>query len=160
MPDDAAKRTVVDAFEQGAHLGALDGRFVKLVELAMKMVGLELARNVKPGERPGFCVPAHVDTGAKVNSGAVLLLEERVVIAWSEGTIRPKPRSLAVALSDIGDVRAFKRKVGRVSAQLDAISFSAHGRKIEIVLHSVVSHERVALMISGRLDGSVAFSNE
>jgi hypothetical protein len=155
MPDNAAKQTIVDAFEQGAQLGALDTRFVKLVELAMRMVGLELARNVAVGERSAFCVPVHVDNGSKVNPGAVLLLEHRVVIAWSEGIFRPKPHSLAFLLTDVGDVHTVKRQVGKISAQLDAISFSAHRRKIEIILHSEVVHKRLAFMIAGVLDGSI-----
>jgi hypothetical protein len=144
MPDDVAKQTVIDAFEQGAQLGALDKRFVKLTELAMRNVGLELARNVRAGERAAVCVPVQVDNGTKVNPGAALLLEHRVVLAWIEGILKPKPYSVSSLLADVSDVHAFARKVGLISAQLDAISFSANGRKIEIVLHSEVAHKRVA----------------
>lgn len=158
MPDDATKQRVLDAAEQGAQLGALDGRFVKLVELAMQMVGLELARNIRPGERAALCVPVQVDNRSKVNPGAILLLEHRVVVAWSEGILRPKPHSVAYALTDVSDVRTFKRKVGKVSAQLDAISFTAQTDAVEIILHSEVSHQRVTLVVSGALGRSVTFN--
>ena len=158
VPDDAAKQTVVDAYEQGAQLAALDNRYVKLAELSMQMVGLELARNVMPGEHAAFCVPVQVASGSKVNPGAVLVLEHRVVIAWSEGVLRPKPHSVAYELSDVGDVRSFTRKVGRVSAELDAISFVAHDSTVEIVFHSEVSHERVTPTVHGVLNGGVTYN--
>lgn len=157
-PGDAAKEIVVEAFRRGAELAATDERFVKLARYAMQLVGLELARNVAPGERAAFCVPVQVDNGSKVNPGAVLLLEHRVVVAWSEAVLHPTPRSSAFALADIADVRSFQRKVGKVSAQLDAISFSAHERAIEVILHSAVSNKRLAFMIVGTLNGSIRFS--
>jgi hypothetical protein len=153
-----AKQTVVDAYEQGAQFGALDNRFVKLVELSMQNVGLELARNVTPGERAAFCVPVQVDNGSKINPGALLLLEHRVVVAWSEGIRKPKPHSVTHALSAVSDVRSFKQKAGMFSAQLDAISFVARGTRLEMVLYSQVMHQRLAPMITGTLDGSFTYT--
>jgi hypothetical protein len=147
----------VDAFERGVQIGALDARFVKLVEMAMKTVGLELARNVLAGERGVFCVPAQVAKATDVDPGAVLLLEDRVVIAWSEGIFRPRPHSLAWPLADVSDMRIFKRKAGKLSARLDAIAFSAHGCNIEVILHSEVAHNRLVAMVAGVLDGSISF---
>lgn len=158
-PDDHAKQTVVDAFGRGAQIGALDNRYVKLMQLAMQGVGLELARNVRPEERASLAIPVQVVGVGKVSPlGAVMLLEHRIVLAWGEGTLRPKIHSTSCALAEVTDVRTFRRKVGRVSAQLDAISFQMRGRPAEIVLHSEVSNQRATFMLGGILDGSVAFN--
>jgi hypothetical protein len=160
MPNALQKQIVVDAFNEGAKLGALDGRFVKLTTNAMQLVGLELARNVDASDRASICVPVNVDVGSKINPGAILLLEDRVVIAWSEGALRPKPRSLTCELSEVSNVVSSKRRVGKISAQLDAVSFTAAEEMIQIILHSEVSHDRLTPVISGALNGAVTFNWE
>jgi len=154
-PSEEAAQLVLDAFEEGVRLGAIDERFAKLAKYSVQLVGLELARNVRPGERRTFCVPVQVATGAKVEPGALLLLEHRLVVAWSEGVLRPQDHSVACALSEVSDIRSFKRKTGRLSDEQDAISFSAGGRRVELVLYSTVSHQRLTMMIGGVLNGAI-----
>ena len=121
-----------------AQWAAIDNRYVELAELAMSLVGLELASSVKQGERAAFAVSVQVDLGSKLYPGAVLVLEHRVVVAWSEGILRPTPHSMAAKLGDVSDVETSKRKT-RAGAQLDVVSFVAAERKVALVLaHEVI----------------------
>jgi hypothetical protein len=50
QPAVAAKQEVVNAAERAAQLAGGDQRYVKLTEVALKTVGLELARHMQPGQ--------------------------------------------------------------------------------------------------------------
>lgn len=156
---ESSKIKLIDAINQGMELGALDNRFVKLAENMMGLVGLTLSAAIGPDERAAFCFPATVDAGqGKLQPGMVLLLEHRLVIAWSEGMLRPKEFSLTFELPAITNVQKVKRKNGRVSAQLDTITFDSGGRHIELLMYSEVIEPRLTLMFEGALDGSVTFT--
>ena len=132
---------VIDAVAAGR--GALDKRFVELAKLATGLVG------------PCVPVRVRVDPGAEANPGAVLLAEDRVVITWSEGTLRPRAHTRVIALSSVTRVRRFERKVGRVSAPLDTIAFEAAGQHYELVLDSQITHPRLGFVLEGQLNGSI-----
>lgn len=153
-PSPEAQQAVLDAANRGCEIAAFDGRLVTMAKTNMALVGMDLARNVRPGERSWFCLPIIVDIhDGKTYPGAVLLLEHRVVVTWSEGLLRPKLISQAWDLSAIDNVRSFTRKVGRVSAQLATVAFTAGGREIELVTHSEISEKRAATMLEWALNG-------
>lgn len=152
------KDAVVEAFEAGARIGAQDDTFVKLAVSAMKTVGLTLVEQLAPGDRPRVAVPVMVDTGRKPEPGALLTLDERVVVAWFEGTLRAISHARTIRLDQITDISSSRRKPGRMQVEVDCIAVSYEGKRIEILLHSP-SHKRLLFMVKGFLDGSVTVSD-
>jgi hypothetical protein len=157
MPSDSAKRLVLDAARKGAQFGSVDDQFAKVSEHALSSVGLELARNVQPGERASFCIPVQVVNGSTVDPGAVLFLEHRAVLAWSEGTFPPRPFSAAFGFGEVTQVHAYQRAAGEMSAFHDAVTFVVRGCPIEIILYSEVSHRRLPVMVSDLLSHAIVF---
>jgi hypothetical protein len=159
QPTVAARQMVIDAAERGAQLAGGDQRFVKLTEVALRTVGLELARHLQAGESASLCVPADVAHDGRYHPGMVLLLDNCAVIAWFEGTLRIKVRSVAFALGDISAVATSTRDRGRLSPYRDAITFVAGGARHEFVLPSRMAEGRLTFMVSGALSGAVTFSH-
>lgn len=155
-----AQRAVIDAAERGAQIAGGDQRYVELIKVTLKAAGLELARNLQPGENASLCVPADVAHDGRYDPGMVLLSDKRTVIAWIEGTFRVKVRSLAIAHADVSEVATATRDRGRLSPYRDAITFVAHGARHEFVLPSKVAEGRLTFMVSGVLSGGVTFDQD
>lgn len=155
-----ATQAVIDAAQRGAQMAGGDQRYVQLTEVALKTVGLELARHLGPGESPSLCVPAQVGHDGRYDPGMVLLLDKGAVLAWFEGTFRVKVRSLAFAHGDISDVTTGTHDGGRLSPYRAAITFVAGGARHEFVLPSKVAHDRLTHMVNDILSGAVTFTAE
>jgi hypothetical protein len=160
QPPVEAKQAVVDACERGAQWAGGDKRYLSLAHSALKMVGLELARYLRPGEIASLCVPAEVAHDGRHDPGMVLLLDDRAVVAWFEGTVRVTRRSLYFAYGDISEVTTVARDRGRLAVYRDAISFTAGGARHEFVLPSKVAKAALAGMVSGVMSGAVTFNRD
>lgn len=155
QPGTVAMHAVIAAAERGAQLAGGDQRYVAAAKTGLEAVGAELARHIEPGEnKSSLCVPAVVAHDGRHDPGMVLLLRERVIIAWIEGTLRVKRRSLAFAYRDISDVATVDRDRGRLSPYRDGISFAAGGSRHEFVLPSKVAKEALTATITGVLSGT------
>jgi hypothetical protein len=155
-----AMRAVIAAAERGAQLAGGDQRYIAIAKTAMEAVGAELARQIEHGESASVCAPVDVAHDGRHDPGMVLLLNERVVIAWFEGTLRVKRRSLAFSYRDISEVATAARDRGRLSPYRDGISFAAGGARQEFVLPSKVAKDGLTSMIKDLLTGAVSFGQE
>lgn len=156
QPAATAMHAVIAAAERGAQLAGGDQRYIALTKTGLEAVGAELARQIESGESGSICVPADVAHDGRLDPGMVLLMKERVVIAWIEGTLRVKRRSLAFSYRDISEVAASTRDRGRLSPYQDGITFAVGGVRQEFVLPSKVAKDSLAAMIRDLLSGSVA----
>jgi len=157
QPTLEAKQAVVDAIQRAAQLAGGDRRYLELAHADLKMVGLELARHLEPGEVASLCLPAEVAHDGRYDPGMVLLLDKRAVIAWFEGTLRVTKRSLAFTLSDISELATVARDRGRRSVFRQAVTFAVGGARHEIVLPSEAAKGLLTDMVSGVLSGAVTF---
>jgi len=157
-PTEEAQQAVIKAADVGFGMAGGDKRLLELVKTSLQGVGAELARQVRPGERANVFVPVAAVHDGKSDPGALLLLDDRVVIAWIEGTFRPKQRSVTVALADISNVSTGTSNQGRFSPYEAAITFLAGGAKHEFVLASRASHDRLTMIISSALSGALTFT--
>lgn len=158
QPPVEARQAVFDAAGRGAQMAGGDQRYVKLTELGLKTVGVELARHLRSGESASLCVPVDVAHDGRYDPGLVMLLDDRTVITWFEGTFRVKVHSLAFAHDDISGVTTAPRDGRRTSVYQDAITFVAGGARHEFVLPSKVAHGRLTSMVHGVLCGAVTFN--
>jgi hypothetical protein len=154
--DRDAKLKVADAINYGVHPGALeDGRFMSIAQGALKLVGLELARNVRPEERAAFCVPVQVAVdGSTLHPGAVVLLEDRVIVAWSDVMPPSTPHAISCQIPDVSNVKVRTRDMTTLPWSRDALLFSVAGRAIELVLYSDVSEDRAGTLLCSALRGA------
>jgi hypothetical protein len=157
---DVSKQKVVDAAERAAQMAGGDERYVKLTQLALKTVGLELARYLEPDENASLCVPADVAHDGRYDPGMVLLSDERAVITWFEGTFRVKVHSRAVGYGDMKEVATSARDRGRLSPYRDGITFMVGGARHEFVLPSKIAEERLTFMVHGILSGAITFGQD
>ena len=160
QPTTEAMNKVIAAAERGAQLAGGDQRYVTIAKTAMAAVGAELARQIEHDESASVCAPADVAHDGRYDPGMVLLLKERVIIAWFEGTLRVKRRSLAYSYHDISEVAAVARDRGRLSPYRDGISFAAGGTQQEFVLPSKVAKDGLGSMIKDLLSGAITFGQE
>jgi hypothetical protein len=152
-----ARQAVTDATQRGAQMAGGNRKYLELTQSTLKMVGLELARNVEPGERSSICLPAEVAHDGRYDPGMVLLLDKRVVLAWFEGTLKVTRHSRAFALADISEVAKVTRDRGRLAVYREAITFAAGGARYEFVLPSKAIKGMVIDVVSGVLSGTVNF---
>jgi hypothetical protein len=153
QPTTEAMHKVIAAAERGAQLAGGDQRYVAIAKTAMSAVGAELARHIEPDETASICSPVDVAHDGRYDRGMVLLLKERVIIAWFEGTLRVKRRSLAYSYRDISEVATVERDRGRLSPYREGISFAAAGAQQEFVLPSKVAKDGLRSMIKDLLCG-------
>lgn len=160
QPTVEAWQEIVDAAERGAQIAGSDQRYVKLTKVTLQTVGRELARHLQPGEEAPLCIPADVAHDGRYDPGMVLLLAKRTVVAWVEGTLRIRVRSLSFAHDDISEVATVARDRGRLSPCRDAIIFVAGEERHEFVFPSKVARELLSTTVSGMLVGAITFTKE
>lgn len=158
QPATAAKEAVIAAAERGAQLAGGDQRYVVAAHAALKAVGVELACQLEVGESASVCAPVEVAHRGRYDPGMVLLLEKRAVIAWIEGKLRLRARSLTFAYSDISKVNTIARDRGRHSPYQAGISFFADGAEQVLVLPSKVAKNRLSFTIRGTLSGTATWT--
>lgn len=151
---DALQDKLLDAATAAAELGEADDRYMKILKMALSTCREELICQLELTDRVSLCIPINTDVDGKVNSGALLLTEDRAILTWLEGSFRVRTRSAVTQLTDISDVTVFTRKIGRVSAQLDAISYRVSQRRFELIFYSDISHPRLVATVGGILNGS------
>jgi hypothetical protein len=106
---------------------------MSIAQGALKLVGLELARNVRPEERAAFCVPVQVAVdGSTLHPGAVVLLEDRVIVAWSDVMPPSTPHAISCQIPDVSNVKVRARDMTALSWSRDALLFSVAGRAISL----------------------------
>ena len=156
MADHYQTDVVADAITSGIEIGARNREFMELAMATLKIVGHELAGNVRPGDRPHIAIPALIDVGTKSQPGAVLVLQDRAVVAWSEGRLKTNCRSSVHPIATISDVTCFERPTGNGSDVHQAISFVDPGGRVTFAYPKDLCHERLALVLQGALVGAVS----
>ena len=149
MGIEPARQLVRAAAGRGVEIGAGDVRFQAVSENALRLLETALAEHVTGAERVAICLPVLVVDRRDRFAGAVLLVDQRAVLAWSEGQFRPRTNSLAIDYSDIHDVRRGERSFGHYAVPRQTISFAAGDRHHEIVLYSeITDHAAIELLLT------------
>jgi hypothetical protein len=65
-------------------------RFATMGKNALQLFGLTMATHVAPDDKPGVFVPVQMVRDGKEFPAAILALQDRVVVGWSKGLLRPK----------------------------------------------------------------------
>lgn len=95
---------VVVASAQTGVDGVGDDLFFKLTRNTLDLFGPALVRHVCDGERPGFLSALEVALDRKERLGAILVLADRAILAWSVGTLRMRDFHEVIPLATVTDV--------------------------------------------------------
>lgn len=149
---------ILKGFTEGSFLGRSNRSFELELKTAVTFYGKELAKHLLKDERPIICLPIKVSINSKVNSGAFLLLETRVVLAWSEGW-RVKKSSFAFDLAEVSRLKDFQINTQNERDERTEISFTAGETEVEVIVDQVLYGAEVAPWLVRALEGKVNLNN-
>ena len=95
--------------------------FVKLTKNALSLVGSEMSGRLTPDDSPGLFAPANLEQGGKDRLGGILVLKDRALIAWTEGTFRIKSFGAVVAYDSIANSELGTRPGGPMSKDREVL---------------------------------------
>lgn len=145
---------VLNAANLGVSIGVDDGDdFIKVSKLALNTCASELAQHVADGESAALCVAVQVQVGGKINPGAILLLDDRAILAWTEGTFRVKTRTQVLFLANIESVTTALKRPNRLEQTVATVCTTA-GHEHEILFWPVMK-PRLGTLVCGFLDGTL-----
>ena len=129
-------------------------QFVKLVKLAITMVGAEIARHVRPDERPGMLVPVGFEENGKLVTGALLALEERAIVGWTTGTLRIRNFEAVVPYDSV------ERCEVEVHDGRDVLEMTTQERVWSFVVYMEPDAPKLAPLVQGVMEGWARFEYE
>lgn len=128
--------------------------FAKLTRQALRRSGATMARHV--GENGvGLFAPVVVVQGGKVRRGAVLALEDRAVIGWTQGKLRLRNREAVIPVSSL---RTVERTDGSAGSPVEraVLRLATDRESWALVFENVFDGGRsIVPLIHGVLTGTV-----
>jgi len=131
-----------------------DDLFFKLTQNAVTLVGAELARHIRDGERPGVLSPLEVVIDGKDRLGAILVLEDRAILAWTIGTLRMRNFEEVIPLAAVTDAVTGERPRGVMTKARDTLTIYA-GKTWHVVFANTDRGRPIAPFIAGLLVGAI-----
>lgn len=105
----SAKEIVIDSASAAAATVGTD-EFAKLTKYALNLNGARITQHLKAGDHPGLFSPADIEKDGKLRLGAILALEDRVIIAWTVGAFRMKSFDKVIPRGSIEHVEVTTRR--------------------------------------------------
>src|SRR3954470_10474546 len=125
----------------------------------LKMMGGDLAAQLRPGDRTNILLVCGVEVdGGKDNPGALLCLEDRVVVCWMRGTFRPRTELRTVPLADVVGLTRTTRTGSRVVGDRTLLSFRSPQGATTLVLYAPEMEEAATFTVEGILSGAITFT--
>jgi len=149
MADRASSEAVIEAFNQGIRQVG-DEQFAKMSKYQVQLVGAELAGHVR-GDRASLALPVTVHSESVEDTGALLLLEHRAVVAWSHGVLRKRTASFTETYANLKNIRL--RSLKDQGKDFTRICFDAGAGYFELTV--LFAKPTFAAMVKGVLEGSL-----
>lgn len=129
---------------------------MKLTLLTLKLNSGELATQISDHDTPGLLIAVDVEAEGKGRTGCVLALEERVILAWTTGTIRLKTHSVSIPISDIRSIEHTTEDGGRMMKQRQVVTINAD-RTWRLLLHWLEQdgEEKIVPFVKGAIAGAI-----
>jgi hypothetical protein len=154
-----SEQLIIDAANRGIGLAG-SGEFIYGMTVnVLKLMGRDFAAQLRPGDRPSILLVCDVEVdGGKGNPGAVLCLEDRIVLAWMKGTFRPTTEIRVVPLVDVVGLTRTTRTGSRARGDRTLLSFSSRQGATTLVLYSPKMEEAAVFTTEGILSGAITFT--
>lgn len=150
-----AESIIVDSANAAVTTVATDA-FAKLTNHTLNWTISDLARHVSADDRPGLFSPVEVEQEGKDRLGAVLALEDRVIVAWTVGVLRMRHYERVITYGSIECLELTTRPGGPMSKDRDVLRITADGTTWNLVFANVFDGgRRIAPFIEGLLAGSI-----
>jgi hypothetical protein len=154
-----SEQLVIDAANRGIGLAGSGDFVYEMTVNVLKMMGRDLAQQLRPGDRPSILLVCGVEVdGGKDNPGAVLYLEDRIVVCWMKGTFRPKTEMRVVPLADVVGLTRTTRTGNRLTGDRTLLSFRSAQGATTLVLYAPKMEDRAVFTAEGILSGAITFT--
>jgi hypothetical protein len=146
---------VIEAAQTVAGL-ADDSKFVTLAQDSLKLFGPQMVPLVTAGDSASFFAPILLLIDGALRPCAVLLLQDRMVFAWTTGTFRVKshtnvaPLTSVQSISEITDVEGEGQGIRGLSFEV------VTDHKWKLVFYNIGNSRGVANMLHGLLSSGSA----
>jgi hypothetical protein len=127
--------------------------FAKLTRYALNLMGAEMARHVNTTDHPGVLSPVDVVQDGRDRTGAILVLADRAIIAWTVGMVRIENFEAVVPHRSIQRVERRARPAGAMSKEREVLLIKA-ARTWTLVFANVFERGRsVVPFLAGFIEG-------
>lgn len=131
-------------------------RFRKLTEYALRLVGKEVAAHLRPGDSPGLFAPVDIEVDGKDRTGAILVLEDRVILGWVVGTFKPKNFDAVVPKDTIKSMEDATKGASAFSKERQGLVIDTDGKRWRLTFHAVFEGGRsIVPWLIGVSDGAI-----
>jgi hypothetical protein len=154
-----SEQLIIDAANRAIGLAGSGDFIYEMTINVVKLMGRDLAAQLRPGDRPSILLVCSVEVdGGKDNPGAVLYLEDRIVVCWMKGTFRPKTEMRVVPLVDVAGLTRTTRTGNRLTGDRTLLSFRSPQGSTTLVLYAPKMEERAVFTAEGILSGAITFT--
>jgi hypothetical protein len=129
--------------------------FVSLTNKALQLMGRSLEQHLDDGDTPGVLSPADVVRDGKDRVGCVLVLADRVIIAWTEGTFRIRTSETVLQKTSISAVETGVRPGGAMQKPRETLTITADGTWQLVFANMFEGGRSIVPFLKGLIDGSV-----
>lgn len=145
---DAAARTVGTDF------------FLKITKKTLGFTAQEMLPLINSTDYSGLYAPMDIEQEGKDRQGAILVMEDRVILAWIVGTLRIKGYHVVVPREDITGVRTDTVSGGRMMKDREILYIDVEEGTWEVKFASGLFEGGNSLVpfLMGILDGSLKFA--
>ena len=95
--------------------------FAKLTSKALQFIGSEFLPLLEAQDKPGLFSPVDIEVEGKERQGAILVLEDRAILAWIVGTLRIKGFHAVVPRDTISDLSSETASGGRMTKEREIL---------------------------------------
>lgn len=130
--------------------------FAKRTRAALRRAGEEMARHATD-EGLGIFAPVDVVADGRDHPGAVLALEDRVIIGWTEGTLRTRNVGTVIPTAALRRVERAVRAGGAMTGQREVLRLETERERWTLVFEDVREGDgSIVALIHGVLTGAVS----
>lgn len=130
--------------------------FAKFTQAALTLTRAAVERHLNPADKPGLLAPVDVSVDGKDRFGVMLVLMDRVVIAWTTGTFRIKNFETVIPRDAITSIETTVRPAGTLTPARDVMQMThPRGSRTIIFPANTENGRRIAPWMQGMLTGRV-----
>ena len=146
--------TVLASAEAAVNTVGTD-RFLKLSTYAVRLTGTEISRRIEDGEDPGLFAPADIVIDGKDRVGAILTLADRLIVAWTVGTLRIKNFEAVVPYDSIQRVERMSRPGSAMSKEREVLEIVADSTWTVVFANVFESGRSIVPFLQGMIEGAI-----